>query len=155
MTVSFADNIREIHERGRKNQTPMRLRVNSGLSSLFGAGMLGTLSIALLDAAPWWAVLIVGSLLAVGEVLAQAFSKSPLTPSQVETLTREAEALQAEINPEPTPVEVQLSEMSEGLRSVLDRVDNLVRDQELVAEALAAADAPDPDDDLRAAYKDL
>lgn len=150
MTISTSTAVREAHARARANQPTMRLRVNSGLSGLFGSGFVATAIMAGLDVAPWWAMGVVAALLAVAEVLAQMFSKGPLTPSQEERLAQAAEELDAEANPEPTTEQVQLAEMRGDVRALADRLDRLIEHRDLEAHAAQVAAQPDPVDALRA-----
>lgn len=150
MTVSQAELIREAHRRGRSNQPRMRKRVNSGLSALFGTGFVATAVAAGLDAAPWWVMAIVAAALAVGEVLSQAFSKGPLTPSQEDTLAEQVEAIEAEANPEPTALELKLAELAGSVESMSKDVTTLREEYALEARAAAEADKPDPVEALRA-----
>jgi hypothetical protein len=150
VTISHTDLTVAAHRRARENQPRIRRRVNSSLSSLFGTGMVATLAMALLDAAPWWVLLTVGCILAVGEVLAQAFSKGPLTPSQEDTLAAEVAAMEAEANPEPSPLEVRVAELAGAVESVTRTVDRLAEQHDLEAQATAAAARPDPVEAMRA-----
>lgn len=150
MTVSQSSIILEAHRRGRENQPKIRKRVNSSLSALFGTGFVATAAVAGLDAAPWWLMVVVAVLLAVGEVLSQAFSKGPLTPSQEEVLAEQVAAIEAEANPEPTALELKLAELAGSVESMSKDVTTLREEYALEAQAVAAANEPDPVEVMRA-----
>lgn len=150
MTISGSELVRKAHDRALDNQADTRRRVNSGLSTLFGSGLVGTIAVAALDYAPWWAVIVVGCILAVGQVLAQAFSKGPLTPSQADTLAQAAEEIEAEANPEPSALEVRVAELAGAVETVSHTVERLAEQHDLESQAQAAAAQPDPVEAMRA-----
>lgn len=152
MTISQTDLMREAHRRGRANQPALRRRVNSTLAGVFGSGSVVAVLMAGLDIAPWWVMVIVATAIAVAEVLAQAFSKGPLTPSQEQILVEQAVEMESEANPEPTAEQVQLGEVQDDVRALTERLDRLIEHRDLEAQAAQAAARPDPDEELLRAY---
>ena len=150
MTISQSDLMRQAHERVQTNQPKIRRRINSSLSGLFGTGLVATVAAAGVDALPWWVAIIVAVALAVAEVLSQAFSKGPITPSQADRLAAAVDELEAEANPEPSPLEQRVSELAGAVETVAHKVGTLVETHDLEAQAAQVATQPDPAEVLRA-----
>lgn len=152
MTVSQTDFALKVRERAQENQPQTRRRVNSRLSALFGSGLVATVAVGAIDLLPWWAVIVIAVILAVGETLAQAFSKTGFAPSQAEAIAEAAAQLEAEANPEPTATDLKLSQVQDTVETLNKRLDQLLENQALEAEAAAEAEAPDRDEELRTLY---
>lgn len=154
MTISKIDITEAAHERAEANQGKIRRRINSSLSALFGTGFVATVAVTGLDMLPLWALIVVAALLAVAEVLCQAFSKASLAPSQRGPLAAAAAEIEAEANPEPTATDLRLADLADSVATVQQQVGILVENRELESAA-AETTGMDPDEDLRRAYDGL
>lgn len=113
--MNASDLIEKAHDRAVVNQDRTRRRINSSLSALFGGGFVATVAAASLDALPWWAMVLIAVVLAVAEVLSQAFSRASLAPSQRHALVSAAEEIEAEHNPAAGQLPVFQGMSSQGL----------------------------------------